>query len=195
MVAKAVDQGQKSGQASATQADTRGPVREKERAMANDAFKGEIPDAVRDLMRMSIEQAKRAFDTFAATSEKTWKSIESSSEAARANMHSLNQKIADISRSNAEENFALAMRLAGSKDISQALELQNQHAKKQMETFMHQLEEMRDLTAKIIQESSAATAAAGKQAAQDMASAASSSSASSAPGFASSNYAPRGDSE
>lgn len=162
--------------------------------MANDAFKGEIPDAVRDLMRMSIEQAKRAFDTFAATSEKTWKSIESSSEAARANMHSLNQKIAEITRSNAEENFALAMRLAESKDITQALELQNQHAKKQMETFVHQLEEMRDLTAQIIQESSAATAAAGKQAAQDMAKAASSS-ASTAPGFASSNYAPRGDSE
>ncbi len=31
--------------------------------MANDAFmKPEVPDAFRDLMRVSIEQAKRAFD-------------------------------------------------------------------------------------------------------------------------------------
>ena len=38
--------------------------------MANDAFmKPEVPDAFRDLMKVSIEQAKRAFDTFAATSE------------------------------------------------------------------------------------------------------------------------------
>jgi hypothetical protein len=45
--------------------------------MANDAFmKPEIPESLRDLMKTSIEQAKRAFDTFAATSEKTgsrWK--------------------------------------------------------------------------------------------------------------------------
>ena len=45
--------------------------------MANDAFmKPEVPDSFRDLMKVSIEQAKRAFDTFAATSEKTWKTFE-----------------------------------------------------------------------------------------------------------------------
>jgi hypothetical protein len=34
-------------------------------------MKPEIPESLRDLMKMSIEQAERAFDTFAATSEKT----------------------------------------------------------------------------------------------------------------------------
>ena len=64
----------------------------------------------------------------------------------------LNTKIADITRSNAEANFALALKLAESKDINQAMELQSQHARKQMEAFVHQLEEMRDLAAQIIQE-------------------------------------------
>jgi len=49
------------------------------------------------------------------------------------------------------------MKLAESKDISQAIELQSQHVRKQMETFVHQLEEMRDLTAQMIQEANPAT--------------------------------------
>jgi phasin len=115
-------------------------------------MKPEIPESLRDLMKMSIEQAKRAFDTFATTSEKTWRSLETTSQSARSGLMTLNTKIADITRSDAEANFALALKLAESKDINQAMELQSQHARKQMEAFVHQLEEMRDLAAQIIQE-------------------------------------------
>jgi phasin len=121
--------------------------------MANDAFMTpEIPEPLRELVKLSIEQAKRAFEAFVSTSEKTWKSLESSSPAGRASLYPLNAKIAEITRRNAEANFALAMKLAESKDVRQAMELQSQHVKKQMETFVRQLEEMRDLAAQIIQE-------------------------------------------
>ena len=122
--------------------------------MANDAFmKPEVPDAFRELMRVSIEQAKRAVDTFAATSEKTWKTFETSSQTASSGLRSLNEKIAEITRNNAEANFALAMKLAESKDVGQAMELQTEHARKQMESFVHQIEEIRDLAAQVIQDS------------------------------------------
>jgi phasin len=122
--------------------------------MGDDPFmKPEVPEAIRDLMKMSIEQAKRAFETFAATSEQTWKSLETSSQSARAGIKSLNEKIGDITRSNAEANFALALKLAESKDIAQAMELQSEHARKQMDAFAKQLEEIRDLAAKVIQDS------------------------------------------
>ena len=122
--------------------------------MGDDPFmKPEVPEAIRDLMKMSIEQAQRAFETFAATSEKTWKSLETSSQTARAGIKSLNQKIGDITRSNAEANFALALKLAESKDIAQAMELQSEHARKQMEAFGRQLEEIRDLATQVIQDS------------------------------------------
>jgi hypothetical protein len=46
----------------------RGQLRAQESNMANDAFmKPEVPDSFRELMKVSIEQTKRAFDTFAAT--------------------------------------------------------------------------------------------------------------------------------
>lgn len=121
--------------------------------MGDDPFmKPEVPEAIRDLMKMSIEQAKRAFETFAATSEKTWQTLETSSQSARAGIKSLNAKIGDITRSNAEANFALALKLAESKDVAQAMELQTDHARKQMDAFAKQLEEIRDLAAQVIQD-------------------------------------------
>jgi phasin len=160
--------------------------------MDNEAFmKPEIPESMRDLMKMSIEQAKRAFDTFASTSEKTWKSLETGSQSARTGLTALNAKVAEITRNNAEANFALALKLTETKDLNQAFDLQTQHARKQMEAFVHQLEELRDLAAQFIQESSSAAAATGKQVAQDMASA--TSSARNAPGYSSSSYAAAGE--
>ena len=99
------------------------------------------------------EEEARAFETFASTSEKAWKTFETSSQTASSGLRSLNEKIAEITRNNAEANFALAMRLAESKDVSQAMELQTEHARKQMESFVHQLEEIRDLAAQVIQDS------------------------------------------
>jgi hypothetical protein len=65
--------------------------------MGSDAFmKPEVPESVRDMMKMSIEQAKKAFETFAATSEKTWKTLETSSKTAGAGLRALNEKIAEI---------------------------------------------------------------------------------------------------
>ena len=45
--------------------------------------------------------------------------------------------------------------------LKQALELQSEHAKKQMETFAQQLEAMRDLAAKLIQNAKDAQARSG----------------------------------
>jgi phasin len=130
---------------------------QEEAALSDDAMmRPEIPEFLRDMMKMSIEQAKRAFDTFVTTSENSWKSIENSSQAARERLQALNAKIADITRSNAEANFALVMKLAESKDVQQAMELQSEHARNQMEAFARQLEELRDLTTKIIQEANPA---------------------------------------
>jgi len=124
--------------------------------MAEDEFlKPEMPESVRNLMKLSIEQAKQAFETFAATSERAWKSLETTSQMAGAGIRSLYEKIAEITRNNAEANFALALKLAESKDFSQAVQLQTDHMRKQAEIFARQLEEIRDLVTKIIQEGNA----------------------------------------
>ena len=144
--------------APAAQAFVRGQAAQQERNMANEFMKPEVPDSVRELMKLSIEQAQRAFETFVSTSEKTWKSFEALTPSG---LQALNGKIAEITRANAEASFALAMKLAESKDLKQALELQSEHAKKQMETFAQQLEAMRDLAAKLIQDAKDAQTRSG----------------------------------
>jgi phasin len=147
--------------------------RPQESRMASDAFpKPEIPEPLRDFVKLSIDQARRAFETFAATSEKTWKSFESMPPLGRAGLFALNAKIAEITRQNAEANFALAMKLAEVKDMQQAMELQSRHVKQQMETFAQQLEAMRDLATEIIQEAAPAaqTSTGGAPSAQPPAS-------------------------
>ena len=126
------------------------------KVMGHDAFtRPEMPEPLREMMKLGIAQAQRAFDTFVATSERAWKSLESASPRGRAGLFALNAKIAEITRKNAEANFALVMRRGAAKDLPEALELQNQHMKQQTDVFVTQLEEMRDLTAQIVQQVSA----------------------------------------
>jgi phasin len=125
----------------------------KEAYMANDTFmKPEVPEQMRDAMKTSIEQAKRAFDTFAATSEQTWKSFESNTSTTPA-LRSLTSRIAEITRTNAEANFALALKLTESKDLGQAMQLQADYLREQMDTFFRQLEEIRDLATQVFKDS------------------------------------------
>lgn len=140
-------------QKAAGQHETRRGRQAQEGLMANDTFmKPELPEQVRDVMKSSIEQAKRAFDTFATTSEQTWKSLEASPFMGGPAFRSLNAKIAEITRSNAEANFALALKLAESKDLGQAMELQADFLRRQMDLFFRQLEEVRDLAGKVVQD-------------------------------------------
>ncbi len=120
--------------------------------MATEAFpKMEVPTQLRDLMKMGIEQARSAFENFATTSEKALKALEAN-PAMGGTIAELNDKIAEITRKNAEANFALAMKLAEATDFNAALAMQTQHVKTQMESFANQIEEIRDLAAKLIQE-------------------------------------------
>src|SRR5262245_6707958 len=130
------------------------------------AMSAEVPQAVRELMKLSIDQARRGFETFVATSEKAWKSLETASAAGAPGLFALNAKIVEITRLNAEANFALAAKLAEAKDVPHAIELQSQHVKRQMELFVRQLEEMRDLATRMIEnaESAAGTASGARRA-------------------------------
>jgi hypothetical protein len=164
----------------ATQAAANRPKSASNTAVSDAPMQAELPPALRELMKTSIEQAKRAFEAFVATSEQAWKSLETGSPSGRAGLSALNAKIVEITRLNAEANFALAAELAEAKDLAQAIELQSRHVKQQMDIFVQQLEEMRDLAAQIIQQANpAARTDAGVRAASGPSS-----------GLSSSAYAP-----
>ncbi len=100
--------------------------------------------------RSSIEQARKAFDTFVAMSEKMLHGIDTSSNPVADSLKHLNEKIAAFTRQYAEANFNLAMRLADARQLNEIVEVQNAHVREQMETFSRQLEELRELAVKAV---------------------------------------------
>lgn len=113
---------------------------------------GEMPEPMRQVMKSSIEQARKAFETFIASSQQAMANIDTSSSPASQSMKMLNQKIAEFTKQNAEANFDLAMKLADAKEMKDVVELQNQHVRQQMDTFAQQLEELRRLTTEVVTE-------------------------------------------
>jgi hypothetical protein len=115
----------------------------------------EMPESVRSIMKASIDQARKAFDTFIAASQKTMSGFEgaAASNPTTDGLKQLNDKIAEFTRTNAEANFQFAMKLADAKQFTDVLEMQNAHARELMDTFARQLEELRDLTTTVVKES------------------------------------------
>ncbi len=124
----------------------------------------EFPDSIRNIMKSSIEQARKAFDTFVASSEKMLQGVETTGNPVADNLKHLNEKIASFTRQNAETNFNLAMRLADARQLSEIVELQSAHVREQMETFSRQLEELRELTVKAVKDGSRIASTASQSA-------------------------------
>jgi Phasin protein len=68
-------------------------------------------------------------------------------------MGALMDKVAEITRANAEASFSFALKLTESKETNQAMEMCEEYARKQMEAFAQQFEEIRDLTSQILKDS------------------------------------------
>ena len=66
--------------------------------MQNTPNFAELPDSIRSIMKSSIEQARKAFDTFVASSEKMMQSVDTSSVPAADGLKQLNEKIAHFTR-------------------------------------------------------------------------------------------------
>ncbi|MDX2264582.1 MAG: phasin family protein [Hyphomicrobiales bacterium] len=113
----------------------------------------EMPESVRNIMKSSIEQAKKAFDTFIAASEKAMSNFESTApQMSNSGMKAVNEKIAEFTKANANANFRYAMRLADAKQLSEVVELQNAHVREMMDSFTKQMEEMRHVMTEFMKE-------------------------------------------
>jgi len=128
--------------------------------MSNTPNFSELPESIRSIMKSSIEQARKAFDTFVASSEKVLHDVDTSTNPLANNLKQLNEKIASFTRQNAETNFNLALKLTEARQLSDIVELQNAHVREQMETFSRQLEELRELTLKAVTDGSKAASTA-----------------------------------
>jgi hypothetical protein len=113
----------------------------------------EMPDSVRAMMKASIEQARQAFDMFIGASQKAIVNLQGPATGTPDSLKQLNDKIAEFTKLNADANFSLAMKLADAKQVGDVIEIQNQHVRELMTMYSKQLEELRELTTRLVKDS------------------------------------------
>jgi phasin len=112
----------------------------------------EMPESVRSIMKASIDQARKAFETFISASQQAMSNFEGPANPATDGLKQLNEKIAEYTRMNADSNFRFALKLADAKQVNEVIEMQTSYVRELMETYAKQMEEMRSLTVRLVQD-------------------------------------------
>ncbi len=111
----------------------------------------EIPASVRDLASKSVDQAREAYNRFIEAARQANDVVAKSSDVFATGARELNEKAVKYTEANLQANFELAQRLVHAKDLKEALDIQSQFARQQMETFAHQAQELTRLLAQSAQ--------------------------------------------
>jgi phasin len=111
----------------------------------------EIPATVRDLASKSVDQAREAYNRFLEAARQAHDVVTKSTDVITNGAREINEKAVRYTEANLQANFELAQRLVHAKDLKEALDIQSQFARQQMETFAHQAQELTRLVAQSAQ--------------------------------------------
>jgi phasin len=120
----------------------------------------EIPASVRDLASKSVEQAREAYNRFLEATRQAHDVVAKSADVITAGAREINEKAVKYTEANLQANFELAQRLVHAKDLKEALDIQGQFARQQMETFAKQAQELSRLVAQSAQKANPSNYAA-----------------------------------
>ena len=113
------------------------------------AYDAQMPESMRALAEKSVAQTR---ELYVHSLEAVLEGWERFVVAAGQGTLALNRKAIDITRRNINNGFGLAERLAGAKNLAEAMELQTSYWRKQVGELASQSEEMRTLTTSVTAE-------------------------------------------
>ena len=105
----------------------------------------EMPKSMRTLAEKSVIQTRELCEHSLEAVLQSWQRFVDAGQGAVA----LNRKAIDIARRNINSGFGLAVRLAGAKNVAEAMELQAAYWRKQLGELAAQAGEMRTLSTKV----------------------------------------------
>jgi phasin len=112
--------------------------------MAQDKPGYEIPTEMRDFAEKSVEQARKAFDSFMGAAQRTVDTLENSASSVQANTTDMTRKTFNYAEQNITAAFEHAQRLVRAKDVQEAMQLQAEFVRDQFAAMQSQ---MRDIGA------------------------------------------------
>ena len=118
--------------------------------MANDSnMNFEIPAEMRAFAEKSVEQARKAFDTFVAAAQHAVTTAETQAKGAHSNAREAGALAMRFAERNIASSFEYAQKLVQAKDPQEVLALQAEYTKKQIAALTEQAKELSQKAAKI----------------------------------------------
>jgi phasin len=111
----------------------------------------EIPTDMRALAEKSVEQARKAFDTFISAAHGAATAFEHQATAVKAGSEDVRQRAMTFAEQNVNASFEFAQKLVRAKDLQEMIKLQTEYAKTQMQTLSEQAKELGETTAQSVQ--------------------------------------------
>lgn len=106
-------------------------------------------ETAREYAKQNITRVRDAQEQFlSAMGEAQSMFLKSTGMDSNQDVSNLNQKALDYARENINSGFELATKLVDATDVSQAMELQSEFVRKQIETYTEQAQELSDLVKK-----------------------------------------------
>jgi phasin len=108
-----------------------------------------VPEAVRAMAEKSVAQTREIYDRSKDALDASIATFERTFDAAGQSATAFNRKFIAIAKRNVNSVFDLAKSLAGAKNLTDIVELQAAHWRKQFDALTAQAEEVRTLSTKV----------------------------------------------
>ena len=113
----------------------------------NPEFPTQIPAEMREFAERSVVQARKAFEGFMGTVQKTTSDADTAFSAAPG-VQDMSRKAVSFAERNVTSAFDLAEKLVHAKDVQEVLRLQAEYLQQQMAAIQEQAREMGDAMTK-----------------------------------------------
>lgn len=98
----------------------------------------EVPAEVREFAEKTVDQARKAFDSFVAAAQKATAQSEAAAENLTAGAKEVSSKAIGFAEANVKAAFDLAEKLVQAKDPKEILAIQSEYLKNQVATVQEQ---------------------------------------------------------
>lgn len=102
----------------------------------------EIPKDMRSMAEASFDQARKTFENFLSSAQRTATSIETRNETLRTGAKDISSKAIGFAEANVTASLDYAEKLLKAKDLTEVMRLHSEYVQGQMRTLVEQATEM-----------------------------------------------------
>ncbi|MCJ2007514.1 phasin [Methylobacterium sp. E-041] len=112
----------------------------------------EVPTEMRDFAEKSVDQARKAFDSFIGAARRTAETVTGSTEATRTSVKDVSARGFEYAEQNVNAAFDLAQKLVRSKDVQEAMQHQAEFVRSQFAAIQAQAKDFGGLAQSAMQQ-------------------------------------------